>query len=35
MAATPLREVSWERMIRAVEKVKERLSRAAAALEKA
>jgi hypothetical protein len=31
----PVREVSWERMIRAVEKVRERLRRAAAALEKA
>ncbi len=31
----PMGEVSWERMIRAVEKVRERLRRAAAALEKA
>jgi hypothetical protein len=31
----PPGEVSWERMIRAVEKVKERLSRATAALERA
>jgi hypothetical protein len=35
MANTPIGEVSWERMIRAVEKVKERLMRATAALEKA
>lgn len=32
---TPLGQVSWERMIRAVEKVRERLLRAAAALEAA
>ena len=32
---TPLGQVSWERMIRAVEKVRERLQRAAAALETA
>ncbi len=32
---TPLGQVSWERMIRAVEKVRERLHRAAAALEAA
>jgi hypothetical protein len=32
---TPLGQVSWERMIRAVEKVRERLRRAAAALEAA
>lgn len=35
MAITELREISWERMVRAVEKVKERLLRAAAALERA
>src|SRR5438067_4462581 len=35
MAGIPLGDVSWERMIRAVEKVKERLLRAAAALERA
>src|SRR6266852_1714031 len=35
MSRLPLGEVSWERMIRAVEKVKERLLRAASALEKA
>src|SRR6202158_2879251 len=35
MSHLPLGDVSWERMIRAVEKVKERLLRAAAALEKA
>lgn len=35
MANVQIGEVSWERMIRAVEKVKERLLRAAAALEKA
>src|SRR5947209_1776223 len=35
MASLPLGEVSWERMIRAVERVRERLLRAAAALEKA
>jgi hypothetical protein len=35
MAMTPLRPVSWERMIRAVEKVRERLLRATAALEAA
>jgi hypothetical protein len=35
MANVPIGEVSWERMIRAVEKVKERLLRAAAALEQA
>lgn len=35
MASVPLGEVSWERMIRAVEKVRERLLRASAALEKA
>ena len=35
MASVPLGEVSWERMIRAVEKVRERLLRATAALEKA
>src|SRR6266481_9287903 len=37
VSATPLlyREVSWERMIRAVEKVRERLRRAVAALEAA
>jgi hypothetical protein len=34
MAIVPLREVSLERMVRAVEKVKERLLRAAAALDK-
>src|ERR1700730_18021457 len=34
MSRLPLGDVSWERMIRAVEKVKERLSRAVAALEK-
>src|SRR5207253_6938514 len=35
MSRLPLGEVSWERMVRAVEKVKERLLRATAALEKA
>src|SRR5437868_12859203 len=35
MSRLPLGPVSWERMIRAVEKVRERLERAAAALEKA
>jgi hypothetical protein len=35
MGNTPLGAVSWERMIRAVEKVRERLQRAAAALEQA
>jgi hypothetical protein len=35
MTNIPLGPVSWERMIRAVEKVKERLLRATAALEKA
>src|SRR6266478_3836443 len=35
MASPPLGQVSWERMIRAVEKVRERLLRAAAALEQA
>jgi hypothetical protein len=35
MSGVPLGEVSWERMIRAVEKVRERLLRAAAALDKA
>jgi hypothetical protein len=35
MVNGPIGEVSWERMIRAVEKVKERLLRATAALEKA
>src|SRR5438105_15018107 len=35
MSRLPLGEVSWERMIRAVEKVRERLLRATAALEKA
>src|SRR5437588_2976084 len=35
MSRLPLGDVSWERMIRAVEKVKERLLRAASALEKA
>jgi hypothetical protein len=35
MADVPLGEVSWERMIRAVEKVKERLLRASAVLDKA
>jgi len=35
MATIPLREVSLESMVRAVEKVRERLARAAAALEKA
>src|SRR5947209_20501190 len=35
MSSIPLGPVSWERMIRAVEKVKERLLRAAGALEKA
>ena len=34
-APGPVGEVSWERMIRAMEKVRERLRRAAAALEKA
>jgi len=33
MLATPYGDVSWERMIRAVEKVRERLRRAVAALE--
>ena len=32
MSQMPLADVSWERMIRAVEKVRERLQRAAAAL---
>ena len=35
MATVPLGEVSWERMLRAVEKVRERLLRAADALDKA
>ena len=35
MADRVLHEVSWERMIRAVEKVRERLARATAALERA
>src|SRR5713101_1274894 len=35
MSRLPLGDVSWERMIRAVEKVRERLLRAASALEKA
>src|SRR5713101_4071058 len=35
MSRLPLGDVSWERMIRAVERVKERLLRAASALEKA
>jgi hypothetical protein len=35
MAQVPLGDVSWERVIRAVEKVRERLLRAAAALERA
>ena len=35
MSRIPLGDISWERMIRAVEKVKERLLRASAALEKA
>src|SRR5260370_1306226 len=35
MSRAPLGEVSWERMIRAVEKVRERLLRATAALDKA
>ena len=35
MATVPLGEVSWERMIGAVEKVRERMLRAVAALEKA
>src|ERR1700686_2317788 len=35
MANVPLGDISWERMIRAVEKVRERLMRAAAALERA
>src|SRR3989454_9979774 len=35
VAKRPYGEVSWERMIRAVEKVRERLRRAAAALEAA
>src|SRR5436190_4555658 len=35
MSQTVLANVSWERMIRAVEKVRERLRRVAAALEKA
>src|SRR5947209_5735795 len=35
MSSIPLGPVSWERMIRAVEKVKERLLRATGALEKA
>jgi hypothetical protein len=34
-SSTPLGQVSWERMIRAVEKVRERLHRAAAALDAA
>jgi hypothetical protein len=35
MMAVPLQDFSWDRMIRAVEKVRERLSRATAALEQA
>jgi putative nucleotidyltransferase-like protein len=35
MAQIPLSDVSWERMIRAVEKVKERLARAARVLDEA
>jgi hypothetical protein len=35
MSRVPLGDVSWERMIRAVEKVRERLARATAALDKA
>ena len=35
MSQMPLADVSWERMIRAVEKVRERLQRAAAALSQA
>src|SRR5215467_5514017 len=35
MSRAPLGEVSWERMIRAVEKVRDRLLRATAALERA
>src|SRR5437660_8747730 len=35
MSRLPLGDVSWERMIRAVEKVKERLLRAASALDRA
>ncbi len=35
MVTTAYGEISWERMIRAVEKVRERLERAAAALERA
>lgn len=35
MSQVPIGEISWERMIRAVEKVRERLRRAAAALEAA
>src|SRR5712692_7855815 len=35
MSRLPLGDVSWDRMARAVEKVRERLLRAAAALEKA
>src|SRR2546425_12052841 len=35
MATVVIGEVSWERMIRAVEKVRERLNRATAALEHA
>jgi hypothetical protein len=35
MAVTHYNDVSWERMIRAVEKVRERLERAASALERA
>src|SRR2546427_6336150 len=35
MATVPLGEVSWERMIGAVEKVRERMLRAVTALEKA
>jgi len=35
MASIPLGSISWDRMIRAVEKVKERLQRAVAALEQA
>ena len=35
MSVTPYGKVSWERMIRAVEKVRDRLRRAVAALKKA
>ncbi|MBY0522143.1 MAG: nucleotidyltransferase family protein [Gemmataceae bacterium] len=35
MAQSPIGEVSWERMIRAVERVRERMLRATAALDKA